>query len=406
MNNNTFERIVEDSLEMCKAVLIKKSGEYSSDDDKLHNFNKAKDLMRCNTKEFALLGMLNKHLVSVVDMIEKFEKTGELPTSNMIDEKIGDSINYFILLKACFYDDMIKKEKDKDKDIHVRKKAVVETIRKKIQPIYDWCNENMSVDPFQKTFYKEAEKSDAESDIPFLQTMSKILTELDLPKVVKNKNNVFIGLAAIRDEILRGLFDDIENLKDGGYFETIKEEERAMSLTEILEKNQGAIANSLYQNPRKRLVVENLRKILKPLFVWLTDNNEFVDYEKIKKILNRAEFDPDNVPDDEFIKNVVVAAEKILLPIKMKETRDNIITEIMQTMLLSKYKCGDGVYVIDKEGCKWIPVHKIQIYNIGLYLDTKEIYYESIYGEIGYEKDCFKTLEEAQRECDKRNNKI
>lgn len=114
MNKNTFERVVEDTLDMCKAVLTRKSGEYSSSDDKLHNFNKAKELMRCKTKEFALLGMLNKHLVSVIDMIEKFEKTGELPTSGILEEKIGDSINYFILLKACFLDDMIKTEAEKE----------------------------------------------------------------------------------------------------------------------------------------------------------------------------------------------------------------------------------------------------------------------------------------------------
>ena len=113
MNNKTFEMIVEDSLDICKAVLTRKSKEYSSSDDKLHNFDKAKDLMRCKTKEFALWGMFAKHLVSVTDMVERFEKAGELPTSNMIDEKIGDSINYFILLKACFYDDMIKSEAEK-----------------------------------------------------------------------------------------------------------------------------------------------------------------------------------------------------------------------------------------------------------------------------------------------------
>jgi len=40
--------------------------------------------------------MMVKHLVSVFDLIE-----GRIPTSQeMIDEKIGDMINYLILLEA------------------------------------------------------------------------------------------------------------------------------------------------------------------------------------------------------------------------------------------------------------------------------------------------------------------
>lgn len=412
MNNAEFDKVVEGCIDKIKSVLQKKSQEYSSDDDKLHNFNKAKDLMRCKTKEFALLGMLNKHLVSVVDMIEKYEKTGELPKSWLLDEKIGDSINYFILLKACFYDDMIKKEKDKDKDIHVRKKAVVETMRKKIQPIYDWCNENMSVDPFWKTLDKELKKSDAESDIPFLQTMSKILIELDLPKVVKNKNNVLIGLAAIRDEILRGLFDDIENLKDGGCFETIKEDvndkikdypERAMSIDEILKQNEGAIANSMYQNPRKRLVVENLRKMLKPLFVWLTDNNRFVDYEKIKGILNTAELERDHV-SDEFVKDVVVAIRLLDLPIEMQDRRNEIIADILKPPL-TKFKVGDDVVSIFFAAWadKWQINRDMTITTIDIDTEDKTIYYYGMF-EKCEEKNCFKTKEEAQQECNNRNN--
>lgn len=311
MNNNTFERVVEDTLGMAQKVLIKKSGEYSSSDDKLHNFNKAKDLMRCKTKEFALLGMLNKHLVSVIDMVERFEKTGELPTSNMIDEKIGDSINYFILLKACFYDDMIKEESEKA------------------------CKCGC-----------EREKDDKIKDYP----------------------------------------------------------ERAMSLTEILEKNQGAIANSIWQNPRKRLVVETLRKMLKSLFVWLTDNNRFVDYEKIKGMLNRAELEKDSVADD-FILDVIVAIEQSdFVSAEGYQKRDEIITNVIQVMLQPKYKIGEQVWIIEcglggdyrVSGC-------MVINGYCLYQNDKRIGYESMFGEVVHEDYCFKTAEDAQKECEKKN---
>ena len=315
MNKNTFERVVEDTLGMAQKVLTRKSGEYSSSDDKLHNFDKAKDLMRCKTKEFALLGMLNKHLVSVIDMIEKFEKTGELPTSNMIDEKIGDSINYFILLKACFYDDMIKAEAEKV------------------------CKCDCE---------REDKKDDKIKDCP----------------------------------------------------------ERAMSLTEILKQNEGAIANSMYQNPRKRLVVEKLRKKLKPLFVWLTDNNRFVDYEKIKGILNTAELERDHVPD-KFVKDVIVEIELLeISSVEWYRLRDQVITEVIQIMLQPKYKIGDRIWSItsDAEEKNWKVYPAIVVDSYALFVEDKALCYKSMFGEVMHEKYCFKTKEEAQQECDNRNN--
>ena len=107
MNNEDFKVVVDGCIENIKQVLDSKSQEYSSADDKLHNFVAAAKLMRCKSKEFALLGMLNKHLVSVVDMILKYEQEGVLPSAKLVNEKIGDSINYFILLKACFLSDCV-----------------------------------------------------------------------------------------------------------------------------------------------------------------------------------------------------------------------------------------------------------------------------------------------------------
>lgn len=113
MDDKEFSVIVDGCIVNIKNVLDKKANEYSSKNDKLHNFNKAKELMRCNTREYALLGMLNKHLVSVIDIILKYEKDGVLPSENLLEEKIGDSINYFVLLKACFLEDIYnKKEKN------------------------------------------------------------------------------------------------------------------------------------------------------------------------------------------------------------------------------------------------------------------------------------------------------
>lgn len=79
-----------------------KAKEYANDEDRLHNFNKA-GKMSNQTPEKALRGMLLKHIVSMDDIIENIDK-GVLPSKALLDEKIGDIINYYILIEACIID--------------------------------------------------------------------------------------------------------------------------------------------------------------------------------------------------------------------------------------------------------------------------------------------------------------
>lgn len=102
MNSKRFNALVENRLSSIKATLASKGQEYSTDDNKLHNFDKAAK-MNNQTREQALKGFLLKHEVSVHDMIERTEH-GIFPTEGAINEKIGDIINYYILLEACFID--------------------------------------------------------------------------------------------------------------------------------------------------------------------------------------------------------------------------------------------------------------------------------------------------------------
>ncbi len=61
--------------------------------------------MKGETPERALWGMWVKHLVSVMDIIYDLDK-GKLPTRDILDEKIKDTINYAILLKALIIERM------------------------------------------------------------------------------------------------------------------------------------------------------------------------------------------------------------------------------------------------------------------------------------------------------------
>lgn len=73
MDSQHFKKIVKDCVESINTVLISKSKEYSTDSDKLHNFNEAAKLLGC-TNVFALAGMMNKHIVSVYDMIKNMKQ--------------------------------------------------------------------------------------------------------------------------------------------------------------------------------------------------------------------------------------------------------------------------------------------------------------------------------------------
>ena len=99
MNKDQFDEIVERRTRKIVKTLTTKAKEYASDDDRFHNFNVAARIAG-TTPEEALKGMMLKHIVSVFDMIEwSYTDEGRLNEA-IIDEKIGDTINYLVLLEG------------------------------------------------------------------------------------------------------------------------------------------------------------------------------------------------------------------------------------------------------------------------------------------------------------------
>jgi hypothetical protein len=94
MNTARFEQIVTEQLNRCTDTLIVKAREYATE-DRLHNFRVAGSLQGISPAQ-ALSGMMAKHTVSVYDMLASGQKYSEA----MWNEKIGDSINYLLLLRA------------------------------------------------------------------------------------------------------------------------------------------------------------------------------------------------------------------------------------------------------------------------------------------------------------------
>lgn len=98
MTTEEFLKVFDETILKCRSLLIKKDVEYKRDDDKLHNFKLASKLEQCSP-ERALRGMLTKHVISVYDYINDIEN-GINNDIEKWDEKIFDTVNYLILLRA------------------------------------------------------------------------------------------------------------------------------------------------------------------------------------------------------------------------------------------------------------------------------------------------------------------
>ena len=103
MNGKDFNEVVEIQLGYCKQLLGVKGEEYDTDScDRLHSFKTAAALQHETPKQ-ALAGMMAKHSVSIYDMCAEDSKNLE-----KWEEKITDSINYLLLLKALVLEEIWK----------------------------------------------------------------------------------------------------------------------------------------------------------------------------------------------------------------------------------------------------------------------------------------------------------
>jgi len=103
MNSNEFQVVVNKQVANITTVLASKRAEYApNDDDRLHNFRVAA-AARGTCLADAATGMAMKHIISVLDIVDA-SKGGKVADDAMLDEKFGDAVNYFILIKACLID--------------------------------------------------------------------------------------------------------------------------------------------------------------------------------------------------------------------------------------------------------------------------------------------------------------
>jgi len=98
MNRKDFSKILNGRVRACKNILEHKADVYAAGSDRLSNFKDAGRLLSCSP-ERALQGFMTKHIVALNDFIAKLDYAQHTLMGEW-EEKIGDIINYLILLEA------------------------------------------------------------------------------------------------------------------------------------------------------------------------------------------------------------------------------------------------------------------------------------------------------------------
>lgn len=116
MKTEEFNKIVLDRCEKTMATLTRKAAEYARG-DRLSNFKAAAGFLQC-TPERALMGMKIKHDVSIRDMVDDLQRGSicHIWSQEKWDEKIGDAVNYLILLEALVRERLAAEEEDAPPD--------------------------------------------------------------------------------------------------------------------------------------------------------------------------------------------------------------------------------------------------------------------------------------------------
>ena len=97
MNRKELEQELDKLFQSIKDRCLKKGDEYASEQSVFINFDKGSRVTGLPA-ELVLDGYLTKHYISYRDILDSIY-SGIRPSQELIDEKLGDIILYFILQK-------------------------------------------------------------------------------------------------------------------------------------------------------------------------------------------------------------------------------------------------------------------------------------------------------------------
>lgn len=102
MTTEEFNAVINRRISLINQVMMQKNKEYATDFDKFHNFKSSTGISFHSAPEKVAWEFMTKHLQSIKDMLNHVEVGGYNghPSEAYIEEKIGDAINYLILIEG------------------------------------------------------------------------------------------------------------------------------------------------------------------------------------------------------------------------------------------------------------------------------------------------------------------
>ena len=98
MKVEKFKELLEKRFNKTRKVYSKKMNEYANDLDVFQSFKEGVGFSFQDTPEGVAWEYACKHFESIKTIVSKIPN--EIPSDELIDEKIGDAINYLIILEG------------------------------------------------------------------------------------------------------------------------------------------------------------------------------------------------------------------------------------------------------------------------------------------------------------------
>lgn len=98
-----FDKLVNETVETCKEIMVSKGGEYAHGEDRLDNFKRNAAEMGL-TPEDVWMVYFRKHLDAITTYVKDVRVGTVRPRSESIMGRYDDAINYLMLGKALIID--------------------------------------------------------------------------------------------------------------------------------------------------------------------------------------------------------------------------------------------------------------------------------------------------------------
>jgi uridine kinase len=109
MNTAEFNKVIEKRIDLIKLIMLSKGKEYSTDSDKFHNFKQSVGISFHTCPEKIAWEFATKHFQSIKDTLDSVDNGAVNFTDKYIEEKIGDAINYLILIEGMLKERLYNK---------------------------------------------------------------------------------------------------------------------------------------------------------------------------------------------------------------------------------------------------------------------------------------------------------